>query len=87
MGLIPRPEVAKVFTNRELKLDVAGWIQLADENESAVRTSIEGVFAAGCASGPKDIPDSVLEAAAAASECSSYLLQARANKPAGGPTS
>ena len=87
VGFVPRPEVARVFTHEELKLDEAGWIQLADENESAVRTSIEGVFAAGCASGPKDIPDSVLEAAAAASECSSYLLQARANKPAGGPTS
>ena len=73
VGLVPRPEVAKIFTGQELKLDEAGWIQLADEDESAVKTSIDGVFAAGCASGPKDIPDSVLEAAAAASECSSYL--------------
>ncbi len=84
VGLVPRPEMAKIFTNQELKLDDAGWIQLADENKSAVRTSIGGVFAAGCASGPKDIPDSVLEAAAAASECSSYLFRTRANDSDGG---
>ena len=75
VGLLPRPEIAKAFTKQELKLDDAGWIQLADENLSAVRTSIDGVFAAGCATGPKDIPDSAVEAAAAASECSAYLLR------------
>jgi heterodisulfide reductase subunit A2 len=87
VGLLPRPEIAKVFSKEELKLDDSGWIQLADENESAVRTSIDGVFAAGCAAGPKDIPDSVLEAGAAASECSSYLFRTRANGAPGGPAS
>ena len=76
VGLLPRPEIAKAFTQQELKLDSAGWIQLSDEDESAVRTSVDGVFAAGCATGPKDIPDSVLEASAAASECAAYLLRA-----------
>ena len=52
-------------------------LQVDDEDESAVRTSIDGVFAAGCATGPKDIPDSVVEAAAAASECSAYLIRNR----------
>ena len=78
VGLVPRPEIAKVFTNQELRLDEAGWVQLADENESAVKTSIDGVFAAGCATGPKDIPDSALEAAASAAECAAYLLKQRA---------
>jgi heterodisulfide reductase subunit A2 len=83
VGLIPRPEIAKVFANRELKLDDAGWIQLADENRSAVATSIDGVFAAGCATGPKDIPDSAVEAAASASECAAYLLRTREREGAG----
>ena len=78
VGLLPRPEIAKAFANQELKLDDMGWIQLADENESGVRTSIGGVFAAGCATGPKDIPDSAVEAAAAASECAAYLIKTRA---------
>ena len=37
------------------------------------RTSDEGVFVAGAAAGPKDIPDSVLEAGAAAMEAAAYL--------------
>ncbi|MDG7007418.1 MAG: CoB--CoM heterodisulfide reductase iron-sulfur subunit A family protein [Nitrososphaerota archaeon] len=83
VGLLPRPEIARAFTNQELKLDEAGWIQLADEDESAVRTTIDGVFAAGCATGPKDIPDSALEAAASASECAAYLTRVRRKEGAG----
>ena len=77
VGLLPNPGIAEVFKNEKLNLDDMGWVALKDEDASAVRTSIEGVFVAGTASGPKDIPDSVLEAAAAASECASYLIGAR----------
>ena len=66
-----------MFKNAKLELDDLGWVVLKDENESAVRTSNDGVFVAGTASGPKDIPDSVLEAAAAASESAAYLTGAR----------
>jgi heterodisulfide reductase subunit A2 len=37
------------------------------------RTPDEGVFVAGAAAGPKDIPDSVLDAGAAAMEAAAYL--------------
>lgn len=37
------------------------------------RTPDEGVFVAGAAAGPKDIPDSVVEAGAAAMEATAYL--------------
>lgn len=75
VGLLPNPEIAKVFRNAKLELDEVGWIKADNENASAVATSIDGVFVAGCATGPKDIPDSVLEAAAAASQCSSYIIK------------
>jgi heterodisulfide reductase subunit A len=74
VGLLPNPEIAGVFTNAKLELDEVGWVRVENENVNAVKTNIEGVFVAGCASGPKDIPDSVLEAAAAASQCSSYIV-------------
>lgn len=77
VGLLPNAGIAELFENEELVLDDAGWVSLQDEVRSGVRTSIDGVFVAGCASGPKDIPDSVLEAAAAASECSSYISRTR----------
>ena len=77
VGLLPNQGIEDLFEDEELQLDEAGWVALKDESRSGVRTSIDGVFVAGCASGPKDIPDSVLEAAAAASECGSYLSRAR----------
>jgi len=36
-------------------------------------TSIEGVFVAGTAAGPMDIPDSILSAGSAASEAAGYV--------------
>ncbi|MBN2384775.1 CoB--CoM heterodisulfide reductase iron-sulfur subunit A family protein [bacterium] len=39
------------------------------------RTTERGVFVAGTASGPKDIPDSIVEAGAAAMESANYLRQ------------
>ena len=83
VGLLPNGGIAGLFENEELRVDEAGWVALKDESRSGVMTSVSGVFVAGCASGPKDIPDSVLEAAAAASECSSYLAGARALPPLG----
>ncbi|MDG6922095.1 MAG: FAD-dependent oxidoreductase, partial [Nitrososphaerota archaeon] len=77
VGLLPNPAIASAFKNAKLELDEVGWIKLVSENSSSAQTSIEGVFTAGCASGPKDIPDSVLEAGAAASLCSSYILKNR----------
>lgn len=77
VGLLPNPEIAEIFKNAKLELDEMGWIKAKDENIGPQETSIEGVFVAGCASGPKDIPDSVVEASSAASQCSSYLLSLR----------
>ena len=85
VGLLPNQGVASIFKDERLELDELGWVVLKDENESAVRTSIDGVFVAGTASGPKDIPDSVLEAAAAASECASYLARTRGKANSGEP--
>ncbi len=44
-----------------------------NEVEDPVSTTREGIFVAGCASGPKDIPDSVTEAGAASSKALKYV--------------
>ena len=77
VGLLPNPEIARVFKNAKLEVDEHGWIKPRDENTSPVETSIPGVFAAGCILGPKDIPDTVLEAEAAAAQAAAYLLEGR----------
>ncbi len=77
VGLLPNPDAGKILAGGELKLDRVGWVESADENGHPTKTSVGGVFVAGTASGPKDIPDSIVHAAAAASECAAYLVQAR----------
>ncbi len=77
VGLLPNPEAANLVVGEELRLGEGGWIASEDENRHPTRTSVGGVFAAGTASGPKDIPDSIVDAAAAASECAAYLLGTR----------
>ena len=50
-----------------------GFIRSAQPKLAPCRTTQEGVFVAGTAGGPKDIPDSIVEAGAAAMEASVYL--------------
>lgn len=45
------------------------------EDAYPVRSSRNGIFIAGCASGPKDIPDSVTEGSAAAAGALGYLTE------------
>ncbi len=80
VGLLPNPDAGHLLTGKELELGTGGWIASADENRHPTRTSVGGVFVAGTASGPKDIPDSIVDAAAAASECAAYLIQTRKEK-------
>jgi len=75
VGLWPNGEIAKVFKNVKLETDEYGWIKVADPNRNPVKTSVEGVFVAGTASGPKDIPETIIEANAAAAQAASYILK------------
>jgi len=75
VGVLPNQDAAKLFKAEELKLDTYKFISQADTLESPSKTSIEGVFVAGTASGPMDIPDSILSAGAASSEAISYLIR------------
>lgn len=75
VGVLPNQDAAKLFKADELKLDPYKFIYQAESLESPSRTSIDGVFVAGTASGPMDIPDSILSAGSASSEAISYLIQ------------
>jgi len=75
VGVLPNQDAAKLFKTEELKLDTYKFISQSDALESPSKTSIEGVFVAGTASGPMDIPDSILSAGAASSEAMSYLIR------------
>lgn len=73
VGLLPTPEITSIFKKQKLELDEFFFIKQVNENVDPSRTSIDGVFVSGTASGPKDIPDTILSAGAAASQAATYL--------------
>ncbi len=70
IGLLANPDVAEVIDG--LELDSFSFVNQR-KSASPAETNISGVFVAGCAAGPKDIPDTIAEANAAASQCMAYI--------------
>ncbi len=70
IGLLANPEIAEVLEG--LELDPFRFVTQR-KSANPAETNISGVFVAGCAAGPKDIPDTIAEANAAASQCMAYL--------------
>ncbi|MCK9422467.1 MAG: FAD-dependent oxidoreductase [Bacteroidales bacterium] len=73
VGVQPNNEIIKAFKGTTLELDEFSFIKQVDMLTNPSKTTIEGVFVAGTAGGPMDIPDSILSAGCAASEVASYL--------------
>lgn len=80
VGFRPKDGVAKIFKNVKLELDEYGWIKVLDPNIAPNQTSIPGVFVAGTASGPKDIPDSIVDANSAAMSAAKYVMKLRGGR-------
>ncbi|MDP1991365.1 MAG: NAD(P)-binding protein [Syntrophales bacterium] len=74
VGLTPPKEAALLATNLGIDLEEHGFCKTLRENP--VQTSREGVFVCGAFAGPKDIPETVMEASGAAA-CAEGLLAAR----------
>jgi heterodisulfide reductase subunit A len=77
VGLLPNSGLAQLFNGQQLRVDSVGWIRSPDENGAPMKTSIDGVFVAGTATGPKDIPDSVVEGSAACMNTIAYMNTAK----------
>ncbi|MEA1874902.1 MAG: CoB--CoM heterodisulfide reductase iron-sulfur subunit A family protein [Bacteroidota bacterium] len=73
VGILPNKLPGNVFSNVDVELDDFGFVRQTDELVNPSKTSVDGVFVAGTASGPMDIPDSIVSAGAASSETASYL--------------
>jgi heterodisulfide reductase subunit A2 len=72
-GIMANTGVTEMFSDMPLSTDPYNYVLQVDELANPTRTSIPGVFVAGAASGPMDIPDSILSAGAASSETASYI--------------
>jgi len=75
VGLEPRPDSREVARLFGVSCDADGWFREKHPKLDPVATMTDGVFIAGCAQGPKDIPESVAQGAAAAARVLSIILQ------------
>jgi heterodisulfide reductase subunit A-like polyferredoxin len=74
VGLEPADRYQALARKLGIRLDPYGFIWTPPGNP--LRTSRPGVFAAGAATGPRDIPESVVQASAAACEAGRLLQEA-----------
>nr|HID14697.1 CoB--CoM heterodisulfide reductase iron-sulfur subunit A family protein [Anaerolineae bacterium] len=75
VGLEPRHDAQEVARLFGISCDADGWFKEKHPKLDPVATLTEGVFIAGCAQGPRDIPDSVAQGAAAAARVLSFIRQ------------
>ncbi len=75
VGLEPRHDARDVARKFGISVDADGWFREKHPKLDPVATLTEGVFIAGCAQGPRDIPESVAQGAAAAARVLSLIQQ------------
>jgi heterodisulfide reductase subunit A-like polyferredoxin len=73
VGFIPNTGFMRLFDGVTLEADETLFVREPEEHVNPAKTSIEGVFAAGAATGPMDIPDTILHSGAAAAQAASYI--------------
>ena len=79
VGLLPNTGIKELFKNEDLLLDEYNFIKQPEELVNPAKTSIDGVFVAGTASAPMDIPDSILSGGCAAIETTGYIKSIKNN--------
>jgi heterodisulfide reductase subunit A len=72
-GVRPRKGTAELCSIMSVERDEYGFIKTSAAAPS--RTNVEGIFVAGMASGPKDVPDTVASGGEAASRCLEYISE------------
>ncbi|MFX1540762.1 MAG: hydrogenase iron-sulfur subunit [Promethearchaeota archaeon] len=72
-AMLPSSGTQRLAEMFGLALSELGFFQALDEKVALARTNVNGVYLAGTCHGPKDIPESVEQAGAAAEEASVWL--------------
>jgi heterodisulfide reductase subunit A2 len=71
----PSAGVGRLAEALGLELDEDGFFRAVDREGGVIAATRPGVYVAGCAAGPKDIPDTVTEASAAAARALAHVGQ------------
>ncbi len=83
VGLVPRPDARAVAELLRISCSADGFFAEAHPKLRPTDSGVEGVFLAGCCQGPKDIPDAVAQAKAAASSAIGIMSRSRPRSYAG----
>jgi len=76
-AIVPAEGAGEVAGALGVPLDSAGFLAADPEDPAGLRTPRPGILLAGCAGGPRDVPDSVAQASAAAAAAASLLRDDR----------
>ncbi len=84
LALASIPTAGTEALSKILKIDLGedGFFKTMDEQAGFVSSTRKGVYLAGCATGPKDIPDSVMEAGAAIAKALTHTTSKTWPEPA-----
>jgi heterodisulfide reductase subunit A len=74
-AVTPPKGLSELAERLRIELDEDGFIRAQECQGGLVTTTRPGIYAAGCASGPKDIPDSVAEGSGAAALSLGHLTE------------
>ncbi|WP_456434430.1 hydrogenase iron-sulfur subunit [Thermosulfuriphilus sp.] len=77
VGLEPAEGSQEIARLAGISQDADGWLNELHPKLAPVATATEGIFIAGCCQGPKDIPDTVAQASAAASQALSLIMKGK----------
>ncbi len=72
-AVTPPESLTRLAASLGIETDTDGFLLATEEVGGLVTTTQPGIYAAGCATGPKDIPDSVAEGSGAAALALSHL--------------
>ncbi|MFH1624387.1 MAG: CoB--CoM heterodisulfide reductase iron-sulfur subunit A family protein [Pseudomonadota bacterium] len=76
-GIIPRRDVREVANLLKISQSPDGFFLEGHPKLRPVDTASDGIYLAGCAQGPKDIPDTVAQAKAAAASALTKMVQGK----------
>jgi heterodisulfide reductase subunit A len=77
VGLIPSPGTEELSKMLGIQRDIDGWFSELDYNGSPTDTDKGGIYVAGMCQAPKDIPDTVAQASAAAAGVLGSLISGK----------
>ncbi|MFQ6080451.1 MAG: 4Fe-4S binding protein [Candidatus Bathyarchaeia archaeon] len=82
-AIVPSNGNKKLAEILGIELDEYGFFKEKDPYSSSLETNVEGIYLCGCCLGPRDIPESISEASAAAAKAVRSIVRAKGESYAG----